>query len=255
MSIKKVALEDRELWPDKVVCFRAWTDVRDSSKQQKIYYREDSTTAQAIAATVGVDLNTGEAIRKLLDKFSTELCNAGCVVKCETREERKRLIDAVKDKYAQAITATVGDKPKDNPRNYNPDGTPKIPNMHIGADPYWVDWVARLKHEEPLNLKEAVEQIMFETICFGGDMGPNDCGGEHCPDEGMVYTNDFINGWVNKIAATLGAGTCYPVPIYSFNGEFTEYDCDACSECGTEWDGDMPNFCPNCGRRVMEADE
>ena len=59
----------------------------------------------------------------------------------------------------------------------------------------------------------------------------------------------------DKLNATLGVGTCYPVPIYSFNGEFTEYDCDACSECGTEWDGDMPNFCPNCGLRVMEADE
>ena len=59
----------------------------------------------------------------------------------------------------------------------------------------------------------------------------------------------------DKLNATLGAETCYPVPIYSFDGEFTEYDCDACSECGTEWDGDMPNFCPNCGRRVMEADE
>jgi len=105
----------------------------------------------------------------------------------------------------QAIAVTVGDRPKDNPRNYNPDGTPKIPNMHIGADPDWVDWVARLKHEEPLSLKEAVEQLMFEIICFGGDMGPNDCGGEHCPDEGMVYTNDFINGWVDKIAATVGA--------------------------------------------------
>jgi len=104
----------------------------------------------------------------------------------------------------QAIDVTVGDKQKDNPRNYNPDGTPKIPNMHIGADPDWVDWVARLKHEEPLSLKEAVEQLMFETICFGGDMGPNDCGGEHCPDEGMVYTNDFINGWVSKIDVTVG---------------------------------------------------
>ncbi len=68
------------------------------------------TPEQAIAATVGVDLNTGEAIRKLLDKLNTELCNAGCVVECETREERQRLIDAVKDKYAQAIAATVGEE-------------------------------------------------------------------------------------------------------------------------------------------------
>lgn len=66
------------------------------------------TTEQAIAATVGVGSNTVEAIRKLLDKLNTELCNAGCVVECETREERQRLIDAVKDEYAQAIASTAG---------------------------------------------------------------------------------------------------------------------------------------------------
>lgn len=64
------------------------------------------------------------------------------------------------------------------------------------------------------------------------------------------------------ITATLGesdatptqqsvAKTCHPVPIYGFDGEFTEYDCDVCSECGTEWDDDMPNFCPNCGAKVV----
>ena len=125
----------------------------------------------------------------------------------------------------QAIDVTVGDKQKDNPRNYNPDGTPKIPNMSVGADPDWVDWVASLEHKEPLDLKEAVEQFMFEVICFGGEMGPNDCGGEYCPDEGMVYTNDFINGWVNKIAATVGAGTCRII-----EDEDTGYL--TCSECG-----------------------
>lgn len=68
----------------------------------------DVTPEQAVAATVGFDSNTVETVRKLLDKFSTELCNAGCGVECETREERRRLIDATKDKYAQAIAATVG---------------------------------------------------------------------------------------------------------------------------------------------------
>ena len=67
------------------------------------------TPEDVIAATVGVDSNTGETIRKLLDKLNTELCNAGCVAECETREERQRLIDAVKDKYAQAIADTISD--------------------------------------------------------------------------------------------------------------------------------------------------
>ena len=107
----------------------------------------------------------------------------------------------------QAIAATVGDKPKDNPRNYKPNGEPKIPNMNIGADPDWVDWVASLENKEPSNLTEAVKQFMFEVICFGGDMGPN---GNVCEgiDEGMVLTNDFIDGWAKRIAATVGAGTC-----------------------------------------------
>lgn len=56
---------------------------------------------------------------------------------------------------------------------------------------------------------------------------------------------------IEVIAATLGPGTCYPVPIYGFDGEFTEYECDECSKCGTEWDGDTPNFCPWCGAKVV----
>jgi len=68
------------------------------------------TPKQAIDATVGVELNTIEAIRKLLDKLSAELCYAGCGIECKTREERRRLIDTTKDKYAQAIAMTNGSK-------------------------------------------------------------------------------------------------------------------------------------------------
>ena len=68
-----------------------------------------------------------------------------------------------------------------------------------------------------------------------------------CADADWQAITDELN-------AMLGPRTCHPVPIYSFDGEFTEYDCDACSECGAEWEGDTPNFCPNCGRRI-EVDE
>ena len=68
------------------------------------------TPEQAIDATVGVELNTIEAIRKLLDKLSAELCYAGCGIECKTSEERRRLIDTTKDKYAQAIAMTNGRK-------------------------------------------------------------------------------------------------------------------------------------------------
>lgn len=109
----------------------------------------------------------------------------------------------------QVIAMTVGgnvniDTNKDNPRNYKPNGEPKIPNMSVGADPDWVDWVASLEHEDPSGLTEAVQQLMFEVICFGGEMGPHDCGGENCPDEGMVYTEGFIRGWVKKISTMIG---------------------------------------------------
>lgn len=156
--------------------------------------------------------------------------------------------------YGDAKAATVGDKPKDNPRNYNPDGTPKIPNMNVGADPDWVDWVASLEHKEPLDLKEVVEQFMFEVICFGGEMGPNDCGGEYCPDEGMVYTNDFIDGWVRRIDATVGAGTCIYVPDetgFTWRDEndvehYEEYS--AGDECGSA-------SCDKCGYTMMVGDD
>ena len=57
------------------------------------------------------------------------------------------------------------------------------------------------------------------------------------------------------IDVTLGRGECHPVPVYSFDGEATEYYCDSCSECEAEWMDDEPNFCPSCGRRVVEVRE
>jgi len=111
----------------------------------------------------------------------------------------------------QAIEATIDDViPEDDSRNYMPAAegdpshayeacVPKIPNMPVGADPDWVDWVASLRHEAPQSVEDAVEQIAYEAICFGGDMGPNDCGGEHCPDEGMVWTKCIIDSWVKMV--------------------------------------------------------
>ena len=46
------------------------------------------------------------------------------------------------------------------------------------------------------------------------------------------------------IAATLGVGTCCDIAI---EGEWFE-----CSECGTVKQLIHPNYCPNCGRRVVE---
>ena len=54
-------------------------------------------------------------------------------------------------------------------------------------------------------------------------------------------------GWVRKEAA-LGSGTCHNVEEYPFAWSFT------CSECGVHsiTEGRGFNFCPNCGRKVVE---
>ena len=53
-------------------------------------------------------MNATEELRRMLDKFERDLCHAGCGAKCGTHEERRALIDGVKDRYAQAIAATLG---------------------------------------------------------------------------------------------------------------------------------------------------
>ena len=86
------------------------------------------------------------------------------------------------------------------------------------------------------------------------------------------YANDHLNGRLGlrtaryevtpaqAIAATLGAGTCHA--IISDNLTESEGMGDAwadCSECGhllfvlTDLNSEPPNFCPNCGRRVVEV--
>ena len=80
-------------------------------------------------------------------------------------------------------------------------------------------------------------------------------------DEGMVtFFDDFY--WQptpqQAVDATLGRGTCKPV--VSDNLTESEGMGDAwadCSECGhllfvlTDPNSQPPNYCPNCGRKVM----
>ena len=53
-------------------------------------------------------MSATDELLRLLDEFERDLCHAGCGAKCGTHEERRALIDGVKDRYAQAITATLG---------------------------------------------------------------------------------------------------------------------------------------------------
>ena len=73
----------------------------------------------------------------------------------------------------------------------------------------------------------------------------------------------FIRNYLTPeqaIAATLGRGTCHPVA--SDNLTESEGTGDAwadCSECGhllcvlTDPSSQMPNYCPNCGARVVPS--
>ena len=49
-----------------------------------------------------------------------------------------------------------------------------------------------------------------------------------------------------------GVKTCHVMTIGEFNGEGTEYY-DVCSNCGYEFDDDPLNYCPNCGRKLVDA--
>lgn len=83
----------------------------------------------------------------------------------------------------QAIAATLGTTYKPNP--------------------VWEKWHKSLRHETVETVGDAVEQLMYEAIEFGGDMGPN---GNVCDgiDEGDVLTSGFINKWIARFESTLG---------------------------------------------------
>ena len=71
------------------------------------------------------------------------------------------------------------------------------------------------------------------------------------------------------VAATLGAGTCKPREVrsrFSKTQEYVTYHCKCGHELGgymtaelpfphTYNEDELPNYCPNCGRRIAEEDE
>lgn len=130
--------------------------------------------------------------------------------------------------------------------------------LETRPNPTWVKWLESLRHDEVKTLGDAVEQLMYEAIEFGGDMGPN--GNTYNGiDEGDVLTAGYINEWIGRFENTLEPRTCRPV--ISDNLTESEGTGDAwadCSECGhllfvlTDPNSQVPNFCPNCGKRVVE---
>lgn len=127
------------------------------------------------------------------------------------------------------------------------------------VSPTWERWYKSLRHDEIKSIGDAVEQLMYEVIEFGGDMGPN---GNTCEgiDEGDVLTSGFINEWIARFESTLGRVTCRNV------SDFPKYEF-VCSECGgrldivDEFDNQTvqhadgsfgPRYCPSCGRKVEQ---
>lgn len=113
----------------------------------------------------------------------------------------------------QAIEATLGRKPWVNPT--------------------WERWHKSLKHDEIKSIGDAVEQLIYEAIEFGGDMGPNGNTYEGI-DEGDVLTSGFINEWISRFESTLGRDR------YSYEqwreisnavGDAMEYAHDKAIEC------------------------
>lgn len=204
---------------------------------------------ESVAATAGVDSNTGEVIRKLLDKLNTELCNAGCVIECETREERQRLIDAVKDKYAQAIAAMVG---KDIERYDGSGRRGTVAILQGGRKPeemlffredgdvthYLPDGEGTLTAEQ---VRECARGVYFKGYIDGATHRAH-----------SIEDTDWQT-IADKLNATLGAGTCRLVDNESGPDMH-------CTVCGREVDDEYRYFMerwgysrgPHCGRRIEE---
>ena len=126
------------------------------------------------------------------------------------------------------------------------------------VNPTWERWHRSLRHDEIKSVGDAVEQLMYEAIEFGGDMGPN--GNTYNGiDEGDVLTAGYINEWVERFENMMGAGTCYPIISENLAKSGGTGDAWAdCSECGqllfvlTDPSSKPPNYCPNCGAKVVD---
>lgn len=113
----------------------------------------------------------------------------------------------------------------------------------------WERWHKSLRHDEVKSIGDAVEQLMYEVIEFGGDMGPN---GNvwNGVDEGDVLTAGYINEWVERFENMLGRGTCHMEHLWSDDIDGVCWWCKACDKPAFTHGDFPPNYCPNCGRKV-----
>ncbi len=122
------------------------------------------------------------------------------------------------------------------------------------------DELRRLLDERGVEYETYIEQPTgFEHVKWNfGEHGSADFNVEFGSPWLTMY--GVISGPEQAIAATLGAGTCHP--IISDNLTESEGMGDAwadCSKCGhllfvlTDPNSEVPNYCPNCGAKVVDA--
>lgn len=90
MRVKKVPLQDLELWPDEVICFTAYTDTRNPVQQRRTYV--DGEKLKAENAELRADLQASEHV-------INQVANAGFDVNSENeklREYTNELLRVVK---------------------------------------------------------------------------------------------------------------------------------------------------------------
>lgn len=128
----------------------------------------------------------------------------------------------------------------------------------MSVNPEWERWHKSLRHDEVKSIGDAVEQLMYEVIEFGGDMGPN---GNvwNGVDEGDVLTAGYINEWVERFENMLGRGTCEVIGFDDGYDEGLDGEWFALApatwflSCDHEAHGRRPSYCPVCGRKVKEG--
>ena len=122
------------------------------------------------------------------------------------------------------------------------------------------DELRHLLDERGVEYETYVEQPTgFEHVKWNfGEHGSADFNLEF--GEPWLTMYGVISGPEQAIAATLGRGECHP--IISDNLTESEGMGDAwadCSECGhllfvlTDPNSEVPNYCPNCGAKVVDA--
>lgn len=116
--------------------------------------------------------------------------------------------------------------------------------MKTATNDDWDMWVQSLRHESIETIRDAVEELMYESIEHGCELGPNGITHDGM-DEGIALTDRAIGTWVERFA-TLGRGTCRTIGMH--NG-FIELSCGDM----LPWASKMPpRYCPNCGRQVVD---